>query len=119
MKLRPVPRNSYLQQRIILYLLPRLLLKLHNSLTDSDGLFFIQYFPENTIKSCWFLVQINHIETEIFNMDSKRTGDYHVTFLSRHPNDNNLCDDNARWWPLWYKYKMIRMVYLSMVLVCC
>ena len=38
-------------------------------------------------------------------MDSKRTGDYHVTFLSRHPNDNNICDDNARWWPLWHEYE--------------
>ena len=38
-------------------------------------------------------------------MDSKRTGDCHATFLPRHPNDNNLCDDNARWWPLWHEYK--------------
>ena len=68
-------------------------IKLHNSLADSDGLFFIQYIPENTVKSCSFLVQVSHIETEILNMDSKQTGDYHVTFISRHPNDTNLCDE--------------------------
>ena len=37
-------------------------------------------------------------------MKLETTGDYHVTFLSRHPSDNHLCDDNARWWPLWYEY---------------
>ena len=26
-------------------------------------------------------------------MDSLRTIDYHVTFLSRHPTDKNLCDE--------------------------
>ena len=25
--------------------------------------------------------------------------------FSRHTNDNDLCDDKARWWPLWYEYK--------------
>ena len=38
-------------------------------------------------------------------MNSKRTGDYNVTFISRHPNDNSLCDDKARWWPLLREYK--------------
>ena len=86
---------------------PQYPLKLYNSLADydSDCLFFIQYLPKYTVESCWFLVQINHIETEILNMDSKRTGNYHVTFLSRYPNDNNICDDNARWMPLWHEYK--------------
>ena len=37
-------------------------------------------------------------------MDSLRTGDYHVTFLSRHPADKHLCDDNARCWHEWYEY---------------
>ena len=75
-------------------------LKLHNSLADSDGLFFIEYLPENTVKFCGFLFQVNHIETVILNMDSKRTGDYRVTFISRHPNNTNLCDDKTRWWLL-------------------
>ena len=32
------------------------------------------------------------------------TGGHHVTFLSRHPDDNHLCDDVARWWPEWHEY---------------
>ena len=39
-------------------------------------------------------------------MKAQKTGGYHVTFLSCHPCDNYLCDDNARWWPLWYEYIM-------------
>ena len=38
-------------------------------------------------------------------MDSKRTGDYHVTFISRHLNDNDPCDEKARWWSLWHEYR--------------
>ena len=37
-------------------------------------------------------------------MNSKTTCDYHVIFMSRHPDDVILCDDKARWWPLWYEY---------------
>ena len=47
----------------------------------------------------------NHIETELMNVDSKSTGDYHVMFISRHPKDNDFCDDKTRWWPLWHEYK--------------
>ena len=79
-------------------------LTLHNSLPNSDCLFFVRYIPENTVKANWFLVQINHAETLTLEMDSKTTGDYHVTFLSRHPDDGKLCDDKARWWPLWYEH---------------
>ena len=39
-------------------------------------------------------------------MDPSTTGDYHVTFLSRHPGDNHLCDDVARWWPEWHEYSL-------------
>ena len=38
-------------------------------------------------------------------MNSKRTDDYHITLTLQYPNDNNLCDDKARWWLLWYEYK--------------
>jgi len=31
-------------------------------------------------KPCWFLVQIDHAENTLLNLDSKHTGDYHVTF---------------------------------------
>ena len=80
-------------------------LTLYNSLTDFDYLFFIRYLPENTLKSCWFLVQVNHVETTILNMNSKRIDDYHVTYISQHPKDSHLCADTARWWSLWHKYK--------------
>ena len=79
-------------------------LALHNSLTHSDYLFFIRYIPENTLKATWFLVQINHAETTFLNINSKTIGDYHVTFMSRHPDYVKLCDDKARWWLLWYEY---------------
>ena len=78
---------------------------MHNSLTDSDYLFFIRYLPENTLKACWFLVQINHAETALLNMNSKRTDGYHVTFISRYPKDRYLCDNMGRWWLLWHKYQ--------------
>ena len=81
-------------------------LTLHTSLAQTGCLFFIQYLPDDTIKPRWFLVQVNHIETKILKMDPSKTGDYHVTFLSRHPDDNHLCDDAARWWPEWHEYSM-------------
>ena len=59
---------------------------------------FIQYIPEVNIKPRRFLIQVNHIKTTILKMDSSHAGDYHVTFLSRHLDDNHLCDDLARWW---------------------
>ena len=77
---------------------------LHKALSNYNGLFFIQYTPEDKFKSRWFLVQINHSETLHLQMESETTGDYHVTFLSRHPSDNTLRDDAACWWPLWYTY---------------
>ena len=77
---------------------------LSHSLLNSDGLFFIRYTPEGTLKSRWFLVQINHEETQVLNMNPRKTGDYYVTFLSRHTSDLHLCDDNSRWWPIWYEY---------------
>ena len=60
--------------------------------------------PEDTIKPRWFLVQVNYDEIDILKMNSFRTGDYHVTFLSRHLDDKHLCDDDARWSPEWYGY---------------
>ena len=79
---------------------------LHASLDKTDCLFFIPYLPVDTVKPRWFLVQVSHIETAILKMNLSTTGDYHVTFLSRHPDDNHLCDDVARWWPEWHKYSL-------------
>ena len=39
------------------------------------------------------------------NLDSKHIGDYHAIFISRYPDDGHLCDDTARWFPLWHEYK--------------
>jgi len=83
---------------------PFSLLTLHRLLSNSDCLFFIRYILQNAFKPYWFIVQINHAKTTLLNLDSQNTGDYHVTFISRHPDDSNLCDDTARWWPLWHKY---------------
>ena len=33
-------------------------------------------------------------------------GNYHITFLSRHPNDAHLCDDAARWWSKRHEYSL-------------
>ena len=40
----------------------------------------------------------------LLKLDPSTKGDYHVTFLSRHPDDNHFCDDVIRWWPEWYEY---------------
>ena len=60
-------------------------LVLSKSLSTSDELLFIRYTPEDTFKQRWFLVQVNHVETSILNMDPATTGDYHVILLARHP----------------------------------
>ena len=39
-------------------------------------------------------------------MNPSTTGDYHVTFFSRHPDDNHLCNDVASWWSEWYEYSL-------------
>ena len=72
------------------------LLTLHNSLTNSDCLFFIRYIPENTLKQFWFLVQINHAEATLLDLDSRNTGDYYFAFISRHLDDSHLYDDTTR-----------------------
>ena len=72
-------------------------LVLFNSLSNSNGLFFIRYPSEDTFKQRWFLVQINYDETALLKITPETTGDYHVNFLSRHPDDTYLCDDKARW----------------------
>ena len=39
-------------------------------------------------------------------MNPSTTGDYHVTFLSRHPDDNHIYDDVVRWRPEWHEYSL-------------
>ena len=50
------------------------------------------------------MVKIDNDETKELDMEPQTTGDYHVTFLSSHSSDNHLCNDNSRWWLLWYEY---------------
>ena len=82
-------------------------LVLFKSLSNSNGLFFIRYTPEDTFKQRWFLVQINHEETTLLKMELETANDYHITFLTRHPDDKRLCDDKAQWWPEWHEYKLV------------
>ena len=77
---------------------------LNKSISNCNGLFFIQYTSKKTFKSRWFLVQINNSETLQLQMESETIGDYHVNLLSRHPSHYTLCDDEARWWPSWYEF---------------
>ena len=37
-------------------------------------------------------------------MQPETSGDYHVSFLARHPADKHLCDEKDRWWPEWHEY---------------
>ena len=53
---------------------------LHKSISNSNCLFFIQYTPEDTFRSQWFLVQINHSESLQLQMNPETISDYHVTF---------------------------------------
>ena len=53
-------------------------------------------------------------------MDSQTRWDYHVTLLSHHSSDNNLCDDNSSWLLLWYEcvlYKNNIPVYGTRILL--
>ena len=60
---------------------PLTLVASHKPLLNSDGLFFIQYIMEVSLKSRWFLVQINIDETYKLDMDMQITGDYHYVFI--------------------------------------
>ena len=79
---------------------------------------FIQYILEDTIKPHWFLVQVNHHETDILKMDLLHTWDYHVTFFSRYPDDKYFVmmlpiDGLSCTSIIW-----IIQIFLYMVLVC-
>ena len=72
------------------------LLALHTFLEKNRFPLLIQYLPDDTITPRCFLVQVNHIETAILKFNPSTTGDYHVTFISHHRDNNYLCDDVAR-----------------------
>ena len=87
---------------MIFYILLPLLLSITYS-SIQIVYFFIQYTPEYTLKSYWFLVQVNSEETPRSQINSLHTGDYRVNFLSIRPDDSHLC---TRWWLAWYKYHL-------------
>ena len=67
-------------------------------LASSDHLCFIQFTPSDTLRTCWYLVQIE-LDT---NMSlSPPPSSYFCTFLRKHLNDVNKVDNVLRWWPDW------------------
>ena len=46
------------------------------------------------------------LQTAILNIYPATTGDCHVTFWARHPDDKHLCDDRARWRPEWHECQL-------------
>ena len=72
--------------------------KWHTHIQSCSTLFFVQYIPDNTISSRWFLVQVLPV-TKYFSDDTWiNTGMYRISYLVRHPADQFLPDDLTRWW---------------------
>ena len=67
-------------------------LVLSKSLSISDDPFFIRYTLVDTFNQRWFLVQINYENTNTLYIKFETIC---VTFLARHLNENNLCNDTA------------------------
>jgi len=74
---------------------------------STDKLFFMQYTPAETMRPCWYLVQVNLISTAELNPQWKETGRHFCVFLARHPTDKDKSDEFARWWPDWYRYSTV------------
>ena len=78
---------------------------LHESIIASrDKLFFVKYTPERTLRPRWYPVAVDLENTlracPLFADDFT----YWCVFQARHPNDSNLSDEFARWWPEWHEY---------------
>ena len=69
---------------------------MHESLSASNYLFFIKYTPEDEFKPRYFLVQINHDDTEKLKMEHKVTRNYHVIFVARYTDDCHLFDNREK-----------------------
>ena len=65
------PPTPLLEDNVVSHDYPLTPSTLHKALSNSNGLFFIQYTPKDTFKSRWFLVQINNSETLQLQMDSE------------------------------------------------
>lgn len=78
-------------------------MELFYHLTLSGPFFLIQYVPEKIIKARWFLIEILLFPHTTKEKYSKLTGQYKRRFLSRHPDNNTMSYDLARWWPDWHE----------------
>jgi len=77
----------------------------HNNIASSkDKLFYIKYTPDQTMRSRWYLVQIDIESTMEVNPDVLSNGNYWCMFLAKHPEDNKRSDEFSRWWLEWYRY---------------
>ena len=90
-----IPLSPLIEKSDLDILSPPSPLVLSKSLSTSDDLFLTRYNPEDTFKQRWFHVQVNHVETTVLNMHPDTTGDYHVTFLTRHLDNKHLCDNKG------------------------
>ena len=93
-KLTLVSNSHYMKYQTTLFSLPFIYL-LYTTLSQTHIVFLIQHIPEDTLKPRWFLVQINYVETNQLDIDSK----------TAHLDDCRLRDNTSRWWPLWHEYK--------------
>ena len=84
---------------------PSSLQSLHERiLTSNDKLFFIKFTPANTLRSRWYLIQVDIASTEEQQLNPTHTNKYWCIFHAKHPSDNKKSDETGRWWPLWHKY---------------
>ena len=74
--------------------------------SSTDRLFFISYRNDDTLRPCWYLVQVDMECTQAdgLSQDYANTGHYYVHFMYKHLSDRKLSDLNARWWPEWHRY---------------
>ena len=59
--------------------------------------FFIQYIPNNTIRSRWYFIQVLLVVEPLSDNKSLTTRMYSVLFLSRHTANPFLTDNLERW----------------------
>ena len=71
--------------------------ELHGHIQSYGWLFFIQYVPDNAIRSRWYLVQVLPVTEPSHDDSSLNTGVYRISFLAHHPADQFLPDDLVRW----------------------
>ena len=75
----------------------------HNDILQSkDRLFFINYTPQRTLRSWWYLFQVDLAGTPESNPNPKEQGIYYCMILAKHPENQGKIYEISRWWPEWY-----------------